>query len=199
MCGSRFFTKQRPGIGALSNSGSIFYKPTPCARALVRAPKHMSLANESKPGCRPGGQYVDLLRSCNKAPATPPWVFVIVRLFYHIFRAKSRLTFRNSWLPYQGSWREAPERFCGGRNLSVTAYAVPPLLVGEASAHSSVSGFSAAAASSAASMAASCSAVGSSPSSASTVSVCASSSWSVRASTITLSFSPRRITRTPEP
>ena len=31
------------------------------------------------------------------------------------------------------------------------------------------------------------------------VSVWASSSWSVRASTITLSFSPRRITRTPEP
>ena len=41
------------------------------------------------------GHYVDLLRPA-KAPATPPRVFVIVLLLYHISAGKSRQTLRGS-------------------------------------------------------------------------------------------------------
>ena len=74
-----------PGIGAhFANSGSDFYKLTPCGMGVVLAPKHMSLANESKPDSRPGRHCVDLLRCLqNSACYSPMRIFLVVRLSYH--------------------------------------------------------------------------------------------------------------------
>ncbi len=73
---------KRPGIGAhFANSGSDFYKLTPCGMGVVLAPKHMSLANESKPDSRPGRHCVDLLRCLqNSACYSPMRIFLVVRL-----------------------------------------------------------------------------------------------------------------------
>ena len=52
---------------------------------VVLAPKHMSLANESKPDSRPGRHCVDLLRCLqNSACYSPMRIFLVVRLSYHI-------------------------------------------------------------------------------------------------------------------
>ena len=64
--------------------GRIFYKLTPCGMGVVLAPKHMSLANESKPDSRPGRHCVDLLRCLqNSACYSPMRIFLVVWLSYH--------------------------------------------------------------------------------------------------------------------
>ena len=51
---------------------------------VVLAPKHMSLANKSKPDSRPGRHCVDLLRCLqNSACYSPMRIFLVVRLSYH--------------------------------------------------------------------------------------------------------------------
>ena len=51
---------------------------------VVLAPKHMSLANESKPDSRPGRHCVDLLRCLqNSACYSPMRIFLVVWLSYH--------------------------------------------------------------------------------------------------------------------
>lgn len=74
-----------PGSARVSPiPGRIFYKLTPCGMGVVLAPKHMSLANESKPDSRPGRHCVDLLRRLqNSACYSPMRIFLIVRLSYH--------------------------------------------------------------------------------------------------------------------
>lgn len=74
-----------PGSARISPiPGRIFYKLTPCGMGVVLAPKHMSLANESKPDSRPGRHCVDLLRRLqNSACYSPMRIFLIVRLSYH--------------------------------------------------------------------------------------------------------------------
>ena len=168
---------------------------------VVLAPKHMSLANESKPDSRPGRHCVDLLRCLqNSACYSPMRIFPVVRLSYHtnsgfvqynrdFCKKPAGEHRRKRVLPRRVSlcveMRFIPRRRCQPRALRRPM----PHRLGSSLPPDKV----------AASISASCSAVGSSSVSASMLSVCASSSWSVRASTITLSFSPRRMTRTPEP
>ena len=79
-------------------------------------------------------------------PATPPWVFVIVRSFYHIPHAKSRLTSAFlSWAPLPGQTPSGRREMSEGGSLDAPERGLRGFILNHSSALFSASGASAAA------------------------------------------------------
>ena len=92
---------------------------------VVLAPKHMSLANESKPDSRPGRHCVDLLRCLQNSACYSPMGFCdrFVSLSYFLIEVQANF-FALALLgsPARGAGAKRLRGFAfGEKNLSVTA------------------------------------------------------------------------------